>query len=94
MLTNVNTLVTINLNLKGGKKISCINKHIQAAIDYAILKGWTFKKSSGQAKCYGRLTCSNPGHKDHIMSVNQTPRVPEHHASMIKRKVNKCSSNK
>lgn len=64
------------------------NKDIQAAIAYAISQGWLFRSSNGHA--FGRLHCSLPGHKEHIMSIWSTPKSPEQHAKQIRRKVDQC----
>ncbi|MDI3438444.1 hypothetical protein QLG07_03125 [Erwinia sp. V90_4] len=64
------------------------NKHIRAAIEYALNRGWIFHPASGHA--FGRLKCSIPEHQQHQMSVWSTPAVPEHHASQIRRKVDSC----
>ncbi|AUY26755.1 MAG: hypothetical protein E7C36_05845 [Mixta calida] len=65
------------------------NKHIQAAIEYALLCGWQFRPSNGHA--FGRLICAVPEHSEHQMSVWSTPRAPERHAQQIRRKVNSCA---
>lgn len=36
------------------------NKHIQAAIDYALSKGWIWVAAGGAAHCFCRLRCGNP----------------------------------
>ncbi|PLR48383.1 hypothetical protein P0E69_08350 [Chimaeribacter arupi] len=64
------------------------NKHIQAAIDYALSQGWTFLEGRGHA--FGRLYCGTPHHKEHMMSIWSTPAVPERHARQIRRKVERC----
>ena len=33
------------------------DKHIRAAIAYALARGWLFSTSSGSAHCFGRLKC-------------------------------------
>ncbi|MCT2387469.1 hypothetical protein [Erwinia pyrifoliae] len=67
------------------------NKHIQAAIEYAMDRGWRFRPASGHA--FGRLMCGIAEHQQHQMSVWTTPRVPEHHAAQIRRKVDSCQSS-
>ncbi|PLR37299.1 hypothetical protein CYR55_10170 [Chimaeribacter californicus] len=64
------------------------NKHIQAAIEYALSQGWTFLEGRGHA--FGRLYCGTPHHREHMMSVWSTPAVPERHACQIRRKVDSC----
>lgn len=68
------------------------NKHIQAAIDYALSKGWIWVAAGGSAHCFCRLRCGNPEgeHKAHQMSVWSTPGNPENHAKQIKRTVDRC----
>ncbi|KMJ45523.1 hypothetical protein ABLB69_09785 [Xenorhabdus khoisanae] len=64
------------------------NQFIQAAIDYALYKGWKFRPSYGHA--FGRLYCGTPNHPEHMMSIWSTPRNPENHAKQIIRKVDTC----
>ncbi|WP_145521054.1 hypothetical protein [Yersinia mollaretii] len=65
------------------------NKHIQAAIDYALSKGWKFRSSNGHA--FGRLYCGISEHNQHQMSIWSTPKNAENHGKQIYRKVNTCS---
>lgn len=64
------------------------NKHIQAAIEYALSRGWRFREGNGHA--FGRLYCGTPHHGEHRMSVWSTPAIPERHARQIRRKVDDC----
>ncbi|WP_261093290.1 hypothetical protein [Serratia quinivorans] len=64
------------------------NKHIQAALAYAISRGWLFHASNGHA--FGRLHCALPNHREHMMSIWSTPKNPEQHAKQIRRKVDQC----
>ncbi|MFJ5485219.1 hypothetical protein [Pectobacterium actinidiae] len=64
------------------------NKHIQAAIEYALAQGWRFYPSNGHA--FGRLICGAPDHRPHMMSIWSTPSVPENHAKQIRRNVDSC----
>ncbi|PWC15689.1 hypothetical protein B4923_00810 [Brenneria roseae subsp. americana] len=64
------------------------NKHIQAAIEYALAQGWRFHPSNGHA--FGRLICGTQNHHDHMMSIWSTPSNPENHAKQICRKVDSC----
>lgn len=66
------------------------NKHIQAAIEYALSRGWRLKPSNGHA--FGRLICDMPDHADHMMSIWSAPANPENHAKQIHRKVDSCQS--
>lgn len=63
------------------------NKHIQAAIEYAIENGWTFKLSGGHA--FGILRCGAEGGVCQ-KSVWSTPKNPEKHARYLKRCVDRC----
>ncbi|SFJ05461.1 hypothetical protein SAMN05421753_11524 [Planctomicrobium piriforme] len=62
------------------------NKHIEAAIQYAEDRGWTFVKGLGH--CFGILRC--PFACFCSKSVWSTPRSPENHAKDITRTVEKC----
>lgn len=64
------------------------NKHIQAAIEYALSKGWRFRKSHGHAFC--RLICGAQEHSEHQLSVWSTPCIPENHAKQLRRKIDNC----
>ncbi|KAA1155676.1 hypothetical protein EU510_04215 [Pseudoalteromonas sp. FUC4] len=66
------------------------NKHIQAAIDYAISNGWIFIKGGKSAHAFGKLRCGNANHPGHTMSVWSTPKSDENHAKQIRNKVDKC----
>ncbi|MDT0178142.1 hypothetical protein Q9R34_19140 [Enterobacter sp. BRE11] len=68
------------------------NKHIQAAIAYAISKGWVWVPPGDSAHCFCKLRCGNPEdeHRDHRMSVWSTPKSPETHAKQIRRMADRC----
>ncbi|HHL2560843.1 TPA: hypothetical protein ACQ31I_002754 [Yersinia enterocolitica] len=68
------------------------NKHIQAAIEYALSKGWVWILPGDSAHCFCKLRCGNPEgeHRAHQMSVWSTPKSAENHAKQIRRKVNHC----
>ncbi|HGH5979414.1 TPA: hypothetical protein ACJI8J_002825 [Kluyvera georgiana] len=66
------------------------DKHIRAAIAYALARGWLFSTSSGSAHCFGRLKCGIAEHREHRMSIWSTPAVPIHHARQIMRMVDHC----
>ncbi|WP_249962239.1 hypothetical protein [Histophilus somni] len=68
------------------------NKHIQAALDYALSHGWQIVPSGKSAHSFCRLRCLR-GHSEHQMSVWSTPKSPENHAKQIIRKVNECSED-
>ncbi|WP_156656722.1 hypothetical protein [Morganella psychrotolerans] len=65
------------------------DKHIQSAIEYALLQGWVWISGGNSAHAFCRLRCSSPAekHRLHQMSVWSTPRSPENHAKQIIRKV-------
>ncbi|WP_211130326.1 hypothetical protein [Serratia surfactantfaciens] len=54
------------------------DKHIQAALAYALSQGWHFRPGRGHA--FGRLHCAFAGHQEHMMSIWRTPKNPELHA--------------
>lgn len=68
------------------------NKHIQAAIDYALACGWILIPAGHSAHCFCRLRCGDPQekHRDHAMSVWSTPKVPLHHARLIIKNTDRC----
>lgn len=66
------------------------NKHIRAAIDEALAKGWRLLKSGPRAHTWGRLFCPAQERAGCIIAVYSTPRVPEHHARYIGRRVAAC----
>ncbi len=67
------------------------NKHIQAAIEYAISRGWDFDAGGRSSHCFGRIRCGISGHREHQMSVWSTPRSPENHARQIIRMIIRCT---
>ncbi|MDD9341454.1 MAG: hypothetical protein PV362_17780 [Providencia heimbachae] len=68
------------------------NKHIQAAIEYAISYGWVWVNAGNSSHAFCKLRCGNSthDHQEHMISVWSTPRVMEVHAKQIIRKVNQC----
>lgn len=66
------------------------NKHIRAAIEYALDCGWLLRKAGPCAHIWGRLNCPARARGGCIVSVFSTPRVPEHHANYIRRQVDRC----
>ncbi|WP_074401185.1 hypothetical protein [Morganella psychrotolerans] len=68
------------------------DKHIQSAIEYALLQGWVWIPAGNSAHAFCRLRCGSPGekHRLHQMSVWSTPRSPENHAKQIIKKVDSC----
>lgn len=66
------------------------NKHIRAAIDDTIARGWRLVKSGPRAHAWGRLYCAQGGRGGCIITVYSTPRVPENHARYIDRRVAAC----
>lgn len=66
------------------------NKHIRAAIEYALERGWLFSPGGHSAHCFGRLRCGLAEHRDHMMSIWSTPAVPLHHARQNMRVVDRC----
>ena len=69
------------------------NKHIRAAVDYAIERGWTLKKAGPRAHIWGTLYCPQRNREGCWRTVYSTPRVPEAHARDIRRAVDRCPHN-
>lgn len=69
------------------------NKHIRAAVDYALAKGWRLEIAGGHAHVWGYLLCPTASRGGCRVPVFSTPRVPENHARFIRRKVDACSHN-
>lgn len=67
------------------------NKHIEAAVQYAIDQGWRYMPAGSSAHIWGRLLCQYADRDGCRVSVNSTPRVPEHHAAKIRKAVSHCS---
>ena len=67
------------------------NKHVRAAVDYALSRGWTLKKAGPRAHIWGRLYCPAHVRGGCMISVLCTPRVPEHHAAYIRHEIRRCS---
>nr|WP_314267714.1 hypothetical protein [uncultured Moellerella sp.] len=68
------------------------NKHIQAAIEYALIRGWIWVPPGNSSHAFCRLRCGTLEyeHQAHQFSVWSTPLSPENHAKQIWRKVDKC----
>ncbi|MHA3982316.1 hypothetical protein [Acinetobacter venetianus] len=66
------------------------NKHIAAAIDYALENGWKYIDTGKSAHAFCILRCTQ-GHSEHSMSVYSTPKKPENHAKNILKMVEKCT---
>lgn len=64
------------------------DKHIEAAVAYAELNGWTVKLSNGHA--WGRLLCAFHDRDGCMLSVWSTPRNAQNHAKDLIRAVNRC----
>lgn len=67
------------------------NKHIQAAIKYALEKGWRLETASPHAHIWGQLFCPHAQRGGCIVRVFSTPRSNENHARDIRRRVDNCS---
>jgi hypothetical protein len=70
------------------------NKHIRAAVDYALSKGWRLVPAGPRAHIWGTLYCCHAGRDGHFRRVYCTPRVPEDHAKQICRAVDACQHSK
>ncbi len=66
------------------------NKHIEAAIEYALENGWKYIETGKSAHAFCILRCTQ-GHTEHSMSVYSTPKKPEDRAKDILRMVKKCT---
>jgi hypothetical protein len=66
------------------------NKHIRAAIEYAISHGWTLQKSGPRAHIWGRLYCPLSTRDGCAKAVYSTPKDPEDHAKDLRRAVDRC----
>jgi hypothetical protein len=64
------------------------DKHIEAAVRYALERGWRVEISQGHA--WGHLLCPRRSRDGHIVPVWSTPRSPERHARWIRREIEKC----
>ena len=69
------------------------DKHIRAALEYAMRHGWEIVSSGKSAHAFCRLHCRK-GHTEHQMSIWCTPKNPENHAKQIIRKVNECREDR
>ena len=66
------------------------NKHIRAAVDYALDHGWRLRKAGPRAHIWGLLLCRHDARDGCRQQVFSTPRVPENHAARIRRVVDRC----
>ena len=66
------------------------NKHIRAAVEYALSRGWRLVLAGGHAHVWGTLYCPARHRGGHHIPVFCTPRVPEYHARFIRRKIDTC----
>lgn len=66
------------------------NRHIRAAVDEALAKGWRLELAGAHAHAWGYLLCPEKSRDGHRISVYSTPRCPEHHAAAIRRAIDAC----
>lgn len=66
------------------------DKHIREAVAYAVTRGWRLVETGPRAHAWGRLYCPAEARGGCIISVYGTPRVAEHHAQYIRRRVDGC----
>lgn len=71
------------------------NRHIEEALRHAEGKQWRVEASGKSSHAWGKLFCphDNPDCRCGefcVLSIASTPRVPEDHARMIKRRVDGC----
>jgi len=69
------------------------NKEIETAIQYAEAHGWRYRKVGNSAHAWGRLLCPLAARQGCAMSVWSTPRNSYHHATQIRKQVDKCPHN-
>lgn len=66
------------------------NKHIRAAIKYAVTRGWIVEKAGPRAHIWGTLWCPRRDRSGCRIRIMSTPRNPERHAQNIRRDVDRC----
>jgi len=71
------------------------NKEIQAALSYAVDKGWSIKEAGAHAHAWGKIYCPYNDSECRcgeycISSIWSTPRNPTNHAKQIRKVVDKC----
>ena len=66
------------------------NKHIRAAVDYALEHGWRLVLAGPRAHIWGKLYCPQHDRAGCDQAVYSTPRVPEWHAEDIRLAVDSC----
>jgi len=64
------------------------NKHVQAAVDEAINRGWRLIKCGGHV--WGELYCPEASREGCIIRVHSTPQNPESHAKRIRHLTECC----
>ena len=69
------------------------NKEIEKAIKYAESKNWRFKIAGKSSHVWGRLYCAEESRDGCKISIWSTPRVPQDHASQIRKAVTRCPHN-
>lgn len=67
------------------------NKHIEAAVAYALDRGWRYIEPGKSAHVWGKLDCSEESREGHKIGVYSTPKNPENHAKSIRRLVDHCT---
>ena len=73
---------------RSGGCLAHSNKHIAAAIEYALGLGWRLERCGPRAHCWGKLFC--PGSACGPIVVYGTPRRPETHGRQIRRRASRC----
>jgi hypothetical protein len=66
------------------------NKHVRAAVDYALEHGWRLVLAGPRAHIWGTLYCPHQGRDGCLRRVFSTPRVPENHARWLRGAVDHC----
>lgn len=75
------------------------DKTIDEALSYAENSGWRIEKSGKSSHAWGKMYCPVNDSECRngiycIQSIYSTPRVPENHANMIKKIVDRCIHQK
>ncbi|RMH16780.1 MAG: hypothetical protein D6696_17400 [Acidobacteria bacterium] len=66
------------------------SKEIQAAIAYALDRGWRLERARGRGHAWGTLYCPLTDRGGCRFTVWGTPAIPEAHARDLRRTVDRC----
>jgi hypothetical protein len=65
-------------------------KEILSALQEMVSAGWRVQLANGRAHAYARAYCPGGEAGCPPLTVNGMPKVPEHEAEKIRRKMRKC----